>query len=1540
MFLLMVVGYFAFQTFYDPTRAKPLGARGGGGTVTDTMTPPPDDTTTPPPDDTTTPPPDDTSTGGETSEEGSGSPVPLSITVNSLSSITIKSDTLTSSTGFFKFGLYQDQNLQLSLDRGANFAFRVSVIVREYELRRDPGFVWNNISPQFQYSTKYWMSIEQSYPTGQRIYSSPIPRIDFTTFGPQTSSSDPTLNDKIEEFCRELADTVLLPMAVEEVFVELLHLLYKLYKGRNAALPAIKQMFGMFGTLSDKIDNYMKTEPLKRANQARIKALSAASARFATFISLFDFDKWDIEKAASKIESIGKIYGTLKLTMGRLIDYIKDVDFNDVYAAVKGSLKAGWSAAKTVAMKIGTAVLTAGRFAAGMLVPDPLDIALMAISLTGAMLEQENKGGMLDWNQLKTSDFLSYQEDSIREQHESWLKELKITAFPLINGPLNKYDEPTLMDEVEKLTKSLIFLPCLRSAPVENPINTDIYSPLDYYKFTMDVLSKRALAALSPSGIIRTQTDLDTIENLQVMQDLRYVQVECFRKFKDYVLSVPLTIRNTPYVVSQNKYGTTALEQYSLWFISQSDLLDKMNRVCIYIFCKMNGGKPLRNGQCSYSTPSDCFNSYPWPLPQPAVFNTGYIEARTRVCSPKPGTPCPSPSPCPVSPCLELNSDLGETDHIYSEWRHWRDLQREFSRYDLDGHSPLWTDPAVVNGGGACVIYNPNVRQMCEASTKLDDLTGDGVLGGRKIIARNNYNMYTGECTNTREFCTAYGVSYRSDMPKSEMANRGSGSLPSCYWSDAQKAGSMILGSDIVIQYMERAGTALRNGWRTFAGLFNGRDLDAEADAARRAEIARLAGVAAIVEAQTDEAQIAIFNNYYNMKYIYSNTLQCVDMKIDAEGNIYVLYAYDTDDGLLTLVKFNSIFKEKWKMSTGFSGPVENFLQSQLALDSDGYVYFMMSNYDVGANKYLRYIHKFNKDGTEITVNWPIKPDSVTNADGIFPSATNIKGYEFNGIFIRSNLLYVSWVGYRVQSDGKTIDRNLQKLIRYNNITGVRNNGTSIMNSDTYVTDGISAAEISEEIFSFVVDTYGNQYSFYRNNYGTRDGSTSVRHRGILTKYTATTGVRRDIDLSSFVSWNGPSSINPNINDYPSMCIESSSPSEDEIFISNGINIMKIIEPYSTPIVSLYTLDLQNYEFNTIGDSFKDPDFKPWDCSMMTLDPKNNLSMFIEKTKYIKVGNIKKIMTSTTSVSQYQNIIHYRLDPPIPLSVTKGLLRPPTNVRVFVDYVLFEGFEFDSNCFGHESVTLVVDPMPSKVDATTFKDIDMVGRVIDIKRQTPNVMLPQSANKVIFQPGIDYTISLKINDDIVYTHPTTLQVDTSLLTESKIDVMSYVGEIDYNLGIFHNVSLIQPRFGSRIIQFEHIGTGAVTNALLENVSNRLPSGNIRIKIPDSCTSYYNAGPAASPPNSVSIIKLKIRYPPPYDIYPILRCTITFNENLIKSSTGSIEFKNRNINITYPNTGFSSDFYTSQNVSVFSDSANIYPYFFKRTSNFSCNAIMQ
>jgi len=1538
LLFLVIIGFIAFGALYTPSKYNNKGIRSSSESSS-----------------TTTLTSDDQTGGGgggdtsSSSQSPSSSGTPLSVTVNSLTSISIRSDTLTSSTGFFHFQLFQDEDLKISLNRGINIGFDVYVVVREDALRGDTGFVWTNIYPQFEYARTYWLRILPSDITGEyTLPSSPqsVPKTSFKTMAAPVDTSSPSAIEKIEENCREFGE-YLLQMALSAPFEMALELLIR----PRQSLIAFQESFEYTKAKYKQFKNATK-ESMTAVKQSAIAALEVASMRFLIFIRLFDFRNFGGDGKLKTI-NLANLTGTLKLTMNRLIKFIGNIDLNAVVAAAKNGIKYGVDGAKAIATRIGMAVLRSARFAASMLRPDPIDIALMAISMTGMVFEDENKGGMMDWNYLKTSDFLSYQSESIKMQHEAWLNDYKITAFPLINGPLNKYDEITIYQKLEELSDAMIFLPYLKTTTSGD--NTGYYHYAN--SRAMDQLAKKALKALSPTRMINDQDTLNDIEDLEVMRDLRSLQRTCFAAFKKHLddliasgslSSVQAERMAIPFSTSTERYATAALEAFAKSYVLRVNV-DKMHRLCIHLLCKMDGGNPLRNGQCSYSTPSDCFNSYPWPLPQPAVFNAAYIESKNRVCSPLPGTPCPSPSPCPVSPCLELNSDLGQTDHIYSEWRYPKDMKREFKDYNLSGWSPVWEDPNAVNG--ACIVYRPDVRQMCEASTKVDEYAS----GGTKIVARNNYNLYTGECTNTREFCTAYGVSYRSDMPTSEMANRGSGSLPSCYWSDAQKAGAAILGSDIIVQYFERFGAMARNGFATFAGFFSSADEDAAA--AARAEAERLAAVASTVEAQLDDVQQAVFDRFYDMKYIHSNTIQCIDFKIDQSGNMYVLYAYDTGRGLLKLVKFNKFFEKQWIVSTGFVGPVENFFQSQLALDSSGYVYFVKSERNANGT-YVRSICKLdpNDDGTEL---WKIKPMSVIDPGGIYAGAQDVHpDASFNGIYIRNDKLYATWVGQRVRSDGQ-VTAQLQKLIRYDQITSVRNNGVDVISgNETYMTDGISD-QIGEEIFSFVVDSNENHYSLYRNNYMDQNTKKIEKSTGLLTRYTAITGARRDFPLQMYVTglptgsgipavdspmWKNskdstnPDFIHPDVNDYPSICIDS----QDRIFISNGVKIIQIDETAGNAWDVLKpgptdggarqynayktVYDLKEYDFNTIKNSFNNPDFKPWDCSVMTTDNNDNLCMFIEKTKYVNLGNINRILQSPTT---YKNIIYNKLDPPIPNTSIKGLARDPSNVRIFVDYVQFDDLEFNSNCYGHEQVTLIITPNPIQVSG--YKDTDMISYIEDIKLQTvrsETAVLPEDANKIIFQLNTNYTISLKINDDIVYTR-TDVRIDTTdpmMFRESKIDIMNITEDL-VSAGVYNtaqNIVLIPPIYGTRTIQVENIGTGVITNLIVDQVTTKTTNNNIILKIPVDLICKNNIARG-------KIYKIRIRFPTPYNNYPILRCDINKEGIWIGNGDGNMQ---RKIEVTYINPIFQTERYTSTVFFVSIDnywndkeaSKNIYPMF--------------
>jgi hypothetical protein len=1496
--ILIVIGIFAFNMAYDPS-IKSRSIRESDSTIYQLSSTPDESTPDESTPDESTP---DESTPDESTPSQSNSPIPLKVTVNNLSSITIQSDILTSPSSYLAFELFQDEELTIPFSTSLITVDVIAtrVVVHENSVR-DNGFVWSNIDPPFAYSTRYWMYVTAvTDETGDYNGALEITTVSFMTISEPEDTTTQTFMDELEDGLRKLGE-FLLQFAVEEAFEMLLDILKD---PRNTARWFIELFDSMKAKMKARAD-------VKSAHKlAGTTELEKSSFRFLLFMDIFKFNP----------EDVAKITGGLPETMSKMFKFLENIDLNDVMARSKNGIKYGAQGLKKLATSIGTNLLKAGaavgKFAAGMLTPDPLDIVLLGLSLAGAALESENKGGMMDWNNLKTSDFLSMKEESIKNQvHFFRSPPYNITQAPLINGPLLKYDNKTLFDLIEELSQDLFILPPLKSRNQNDETGYDFFlNSLSSYPNFDNTL--RAYYALSRNGNIRNQTDIDYIENLQVMRDLRSVQKMCINSFvtkynekKQQLINAGIT---NPLDAVSLWASDTGFENYTKTYIGN---LPTIKKISVYIFCKMNGGNPLGNGQCSYTTPSACFNSYPWPLPRPQFSVSAGLSSSTK--------PRVSPVHCSPSPCLETESSsyMGITDHFYSEWRYPDGIERDFKNYTT-ASSPIWTDPNVTNPNidGACIIYNPSVRQLCEASTKLDDRSTD--VRNYKVIARNDYNRYTGECTNTRAFCDAYGVSYRSDMPVSEMAYRGSGPLPSCYWSDAQKAGSMILGSDIIVQYFERFADIMEDGWRTFVGLLNGRDPDEEEAEKRRERLRQIAESNAMMISQSEEAQQEIFDKFYGMSYILSTTAQCVDFKISPlDSSVYILYAYDTGDGTLVLIKYDKYYKPDismyWDRSKsgsadkmwGFEGPVENVIQSQIALDQSGDIYVIQGKRRPD-NEFEQSIVKFRSNGIKDT-SFDLRPESLTDPGQMFVNRY-FKNAKFNGIYIRNDNLYVTWTGTEIDSNGDVIPQAYNsKFIKYANIStqsGIIKGGIDLMPGVLHYfgNNGISSSEPSEEIFSFVVDDNDNHYTLFRHN-AQVDGSV-LKNRGILMKYEPG-GNSTDINLYSsfFLSGVLPTSfrddsvtgtanfIHREVNDYPSLCIDS----DNNIFISNGIRVCRIV---SQTVASTLDYSIKDYSFNTIKTSLETatsdktanppriPIFFPWDCCILTTSQDGNMFMIIEKYKLINLGSISKIMSATTT---YKNIIYNRLDPPIASVLEKGLESDPLSVTLGIDFVSFDGLYFE-NCQGHEIVTLEVDPLPNLVSSDTIQKI--MKTTVNLIRTTQQIRveLPLMPNLIIFQPNTDYTISLKLNDNIIYTHPNTLRVDMTTIHEYSI--LPYINTDTPGFRYFTLDSTSFPP--TRILEIEDVRTGSITPLLLKDNLTEMPDGKFRLRIKRNFFCVVNTISPGYHTIDTQTYSLKIRYPMPYNLY-----FLRFKASLYMRWEGD-ETRNR-ITVYYTNTSLSS-----------------------------------
>jgi hypothetical protein len=128
-------------------------------------------------------------------------------------------------------------------------------------------------------------------------------------------------------------------------------------------------------------------------------------------------------------------------------------------------------------------------------------------------------------------------------------------------------------------------------------------------------------------------------------------------------------------------------------------------------------------------------------------------------------SPCPPPVACDLPRPCPAQQDPAEANLTYTEWR----SKEWFNRWSatLDTNS--------VPTPGACIRADPTMHYTCDTNHR----TGAG-------NAINIYKRDTGECVNSERYCKIKGITYRPDMPVSDMGGRGSGPLPSCFVGPCQ----------------------------------------------------------------------------------------------------------------------------------------------------------------------------------------------------------------------------------------------------------------------------------------------------------------------------------------------------------------------------------------------------------------------------------------------------------------------------------------------------------------------------------------------------------------------------------------------------------------------------------------------------------------------------------------------------------------------------------------------------------------------------------
>ncbi len=1269
MLVILVTIVAVFLLYEAPSKGSLAGGgTGGGRAATTTTTTEGDDE-----DEEVTEPPD------------TGSPVPISVIVNDMSSITIQSDYLTSDLGYFVFTLYRNAELTTKYIQQVNFQLDLYTKVQEH-LIRGVGYTWDNIAPPFQQNNKqYWIKIEKSNSDmTETVY---ISKVSFATPPVINLNSQSTL-DKIEQGLKQIGD-LLLSLVVGETLAQIL-------KAMLDPAGTSKFATGVYEAIVAKMKN--SSQIIDSLKLSRVEFLRTVSARFNMFLDIFRFTPEDIISITRQVPQ------TIKRIITRGFTFPSG-SFDDILAGARAAVRYGITNAKQLASAIGNRLISSA-VATGRLVStavratlNPVDVVFLAVGMAGMAMDQENVGGMGDWNSYKTSDFLAMKEEFIDKQAAAFEKH-SIT-FPAVNGPLLKYSNADLDDILGNLQIELIFLPEYQLGNHRRLIGYQL----------------RVFKALSRTGYINSQADIDEIENLQVMRDLRELQRLCGEAYARNVNMVPLSNRPSGF------YVNTFNESFAEIFLGTRNGTT-MNRIAVYILCKISGGNPLSDGQCSYKTATQCFNAYPWPPFVEDSYDPGFEAV-------SPDSPCPvSPiSNRSQSPCLSIDNDFGKTDFFYSEWRKPADLQRDYSKYQKA--SPIWNDPAAANG--VCVIYPDAMRFMCEATTKFDDYFN--------VTGTNKYNKYTGECTNTKQFCDAYGVSFKSNMQPKDMAWRGSGPLPSCYQSDADKAGAFLLGGEIMIQYLNKFAQIMEDGWRTFMGLSTGEN--AARREAERLEAERRAMENNLGSLRSDEVQSVNFNKFYNMEFVNSDTVQLVDVKFDPFGNVYIMYAYGSSNGTLYLVKYTGLFKFIQEENTIwenrnlflFKGSVENQICSKIAVDSMGSLYMLQTTIN-SYGKYEQSIVKRDRDTGEEIPGWvPIQPESLKE-EGHVLAGRNLEDEYFNGIFIKNDILYVTYT-----AEDKTAVRQLSLFLKYEGILTA--NDVEIMerriinNVDDYLPR--TGQEAGEEVHSFVVDSSENHYSLFLNNV---DGIDLAR--GILVKYD-TQGVRTDISLYSVSRFAG---YDANvINDWPGMCIDD----QDRIFISNGRLLLCIDTRVSLTPTLVYSMEGFNFNSDLIPNlAPASRKYFPWEACTMAMDTNNNVCMISQRYNFINLGQAERLIALGQS---YKQVVYNRMTSDAPRQLDKTMTL--SGVELGVDYVIFKGVVFSSDCVGHEIITMDIDPPPTFFTGTTTEEMDTVRNGYplfrvrsNINRSTNSVFMPLDAGILLFDPNVTYTITTKLNGTV------------------------------------------------------------------------------------------------------------------------------------------------------------------------------------------------
>lgn len=1188
---------------------------------------------------------------------------PISVNALDLRTIRIVSNNLESSLGYFRITLFNDENLQNPYTYNREYIVAVSFSQTEM----NDGYTWSDIEPSMNPSTKYWLKIQETDMDDFGIKD--LTKAVFLT--PSNPSDDPvSLLDKIENILRNIIDIVG-PFILQFVAGELLAMTLK-------SILNPDDPDGIARKLIEMTENFK--EVVNKFRLSRISFLSKVNIRFKLFFdAVFRLTIDDIVRVVGRIGMyIPNTLKRLKITATELMERTALALRNMTLAQVR-------AAAESIAIRMARGAIQAGKSVA-MSVLNPVDFALIAVAITGAVLDAENTGHMNDWNKFKTSDFLAMKEEALQAQMAYLRDELQI-VFPQINGPLLKLSNDEIDKKMEKIELDIMFLPTLDS---------------------ISDLHIRYIRALSPTGQIpETQAEIEEIENLQVMRDIRNLQDIAIRNYYTYYsTSAPTNPR-------KGWYTDAFARQFFIETFKTTANSEKLHRVSVYILCLLEGGTPLHDSQCSFKTPAECFGSYPWPF-------LNYSEDMI---------PYESPKPCSTTPCLDATNDFGVTDYVYSEWRTPELLKRDY---------PGGTDFTQDGAGGLCVVTPFGPRVACESATKRDPIRG--------IDTGQAYNPYTGECFNTKEYCDAFYVEYRDDMPTSEMANRGTGPLPSCF--SVHEGTAMIIGGEILVQYLQAGFEAFVNG---IENLFGIRD----DEAARKREMQRISDENAISEQRGDTDQLADFMKGFGLDFLFADVITMVDFKVDKDGNMYVMYAKGINNGTLLLVKYNKFFEidtsNKWGNIYNdyfFNGPVEKCFSSRIALDRNGDIYMIEFYTEYGKVK-TKITKKFGRDGEyDETFFTKITSDSI----GLFfipgkilrqDNGSSADGPEINGIYIRNEKIYVSFVAYN-ENDNV----NISKILRFS-IDGLPE--ADLMTQDDFMFR--TGPFANEEVFSFVVDD--NERIITHFNTGTSQNICRFNKDGtnVIIQYP-----------SDFVPPpNVPSNKSSYWMKFPKLAISL----DNKLVFSNSLKVWKI-QPYHTtqsnwePSIDLTPyLPLEEPIFRSPPDDVtklttSTPNY--WEVCNMDLDYDNNIHILAYRKKYLNL-----------------NFIGTRF---IKNSITEDIVFPVKNVTftqadLGIDFIKFTNINF-VNCLGIENIEISITPLPIIKDSR----YDYNNKTVDRLRTAStsgNLYYPPEPNKINFSPGVPYNISLKIDNKIVNSFSSTINNSSLSINDSPYTSTNTVG---------------------------------------------------------------------------------------------------------------------------------------------------------------------